>query len=221
MEDHSPMTSTVDPVAVLEPQVQPDIGSDSEASDADELQPAVVSEEDEDIIRRKQNIDFVTTISSLRIRPHNLSRMAIPLCRLVPMPMVRSTLECDLDELETKFIHGYEEGARVFYVSISDEGGQAGQFSSEEKRQWVDLWNATNDEFNKELSSHIELRNLVDAKFFICDGNHRYLAWMRHINRLHSADPNWHVRVDAIVLETKGKLGVAMQVMHDINKCDF
>lgn len=41
---------------------------------------------------------------------------------------------------------------------------------------------------------------------------------MSHINRLHSDDPIWHIAVDTILLETKRRVGAAMQVMHDINK---
>ena len=63
----------------------------------------------------------VTTLQSLRLFPNELCRMRIPLCRLVPMPMVRPTLASDILALEQQFVYGYEEGARVFYVSIADE----------------------------------------------------------------------------------------------------
>ena len=59
--------------------------------------------------------------------------MHIPLCRLVPMPMVRPTLASDILALEQQFVYGYEEGARVFYVSIADEQSCTGVFSIEEK----------------------------------------------------------------------------------------
>jgi len=75
-----------------------------------------------------------------------------------------------------------------------------------------------NTEFNAYLLSQPHLKHLVDAKFFICDGNYRRGAWMRHIQRLYNKDPKWHVSIDSIILDTKGRLGATMQVMHDINK---
>lgn len=198
---------------------QPEIGTLDSPSQMDVVATAV---EDpillEDDIRKAQRLDTVSIISSLRITSSDLSRMKIPLCRLIPMPMVRPTLSCDLKLLENQFIHGYEEGARVFYVSISNEEGQSGIFSATEKEEWGPLWNSVNDEFNEYLKSQAVLKHLVDFKFYVCDGNHRRLAWMSYIQSKHPNDRNWHISVDSIVLDTGGRIGVAMQVMHDVNK---
>lgn len=135
--------------------------------------------------------------------------------------MVRPTLACDLTLLENQFSGGYEEGARVFYVSVTDEDGQSSVFSAAEKESWGPIWNAVNEEFNSHLRSEPALKFLVDHKFFVCDGNHRRIAWMNHITRLHSTKRKWHVSVDSIVLNTRNRIGVAMQAMHDINKYNF
>lgn len=172
----------------------------------------------EDDIRKNQKLDFISTISTLRLQPIANSRMKIPLCRLVPMPLVRPTLSCDVTRLEQDFAFGYEDGARVFYVSISNEQGEYGVFTEEEKAEWGHLWNTVNDAFNLHLSSIPELRHLVDKKFYVCDGNHRRIAWMNYIQRKYSEKLRWHVSVDSIILDTKGRIGVAMQLMHDINK---
>jgi len=172
----------------------------------------------EDNIRRFQKMDTISVISSLRILPSELSRMQIPLCRLVPMLMVRPTLACDLTLLENKFTNGYEEGARVFYVSIADEDGNLLEFSVAEKEAWGPLWNAANEKFTMLLKSNPHLAYLAESKFFVCDGNHRRIAWMNHISRLHPLDIDWHICVDSIVLDTRNRIGVAMQAMHDINK---
>jgi len=137
---------------------------------------------------------------------------------MIPMPMVRPTLEYDLTILENQFSRGYDEGTRIFYVSIADEQGQTATFTEEEKSAWGPLWNSTNDEFNSKLKASPVLKHLVDSKFFVCDGNHRRITWMRHIQRLHSADKGWHVSVDSIILDTRHRIGVAMQAMHDNNK---
>ena len=54
----------------------------------------------EDDIRRAQKMDTVATLQSLRLFSNELSRMRIPLCRLVLMPMVRPTLASDILALE-------------------------------------------------------------------------------------------------------------------------
>ena len=51
---------------------------------------------DEDEIRQRQKLHSVATISSLRVKPFCSSRFAIPLCRLLAMPVVRPTLSSDL-----------------------------------------------------------------------------------------------------------------------------
>ena len=121
-------------------------------------------------------MDTVATLQSLRLFPNELSRIKIPLCRLVPMPMVRPTLASNILALEQQFVYGYEEGARVFYVSIADEQSCTRVFSVEEKQEWGLLWNLVNDQFNDQLRSNDCLSYLVDAKFFICNGNHRRIA---------------------------------------------
>lgn len=68
------------------------------------------------------------------------------------------------------------------------------------------------------MESVPKLRGFTNLMFFVCDGNHRHLAWMNHIERPHKNEATWHYSVDSIVLNTKDKIGVVMQVMHDINK---
>jgi len=183
--------------------------------------PSVEKDALEDDIRRSQKLDTVSILHGLRLTSTDSSWMRIPLCRLVPMPMVRPTLACNLTLLENHFSGGYEEGARVFYVFVTDEDGHTSVFSGTEKEGWGPIWNTVNEEFNNFLRSNSVLKHLVDHKFFVCDRNHRRIAWMNHITRLHSTKKKWHVFVDSIVLDTRNRIGVAMQAMqamHDINK---
>lgn len=46
-------------------------------------------EGDEDVIRGRQKLHFVATITSLQMKPASVSRFFIPLCQMVSMPMVR------------------------------------------------------------------------------------------------------------------------------------
>ena len=66
---------------------------------------------------------------SMRLTSNDLCQMKIPLCKLVPMPIVRPTLSSNLTILENYFSRGYKEGARVFYASISNKEGKQVMFS--------------------------------------------------------------------------------------------
>lgn len=59
----------------------------------------------------------------MRMLPKEASRFDILLCRMVYMPLVRPTLACDIKRLEAEFTHGYQPGAPVFNVSITNEHG--------------------------------------------------------------------------------------------------
>lgn len=114
--------------------------------------------------------------------------------------MVRPTLSCDLIKLEQDFTHGYREGACVFYVSTTNEKGNFMIMTSEERAALNPLWKVEVTKFEAFLDSEPELARLKNLRFYICDGNHRHIAWMSHINRLHSVDPSWHINVDCIIL---------------------
>ena len=186
--------------------------------DEDMLEERDTYEGDEDDIRSRQKLNSVATISRLRVQPLSSSRFNIPLCRMLAMPMVRPTLSSDLGKLEQEFVHGYRDGASVFYVSLTDEEGRTYEVCEADKESWGPIWCSKNDEFNSFLRSVPELANYENFMFFVCDGNHRRQAWWNHIQRLHSTEEDWHCSVDSILLDTKGKIGVVMQVMHNINK---
>ena len=206
-----------------QPQISGE-GEDEVEGDATELaamaELLVGEEKDlmEDDLREYHKVDSMNTIASLRMKPAHLFRLQIPFCRMVPMPMVRPTLSCDLDFLEHEFSKGYRDGAAVFYVTTTDEAGESSLFTDEEMEKWDPFWKEQNDIFNASVKSQPELRFLKNLKFFVCDGNHRLIVWMRYITRKHSKDKEWHYAVDSIVLDTKGRIELVMHVMHDINK---
>jgi hypothetical protein len=191
-----------------------------ECQDDDEegLRDIDVYEGDEDDIRTPQKLNSVATISRLRFQPLSSSRFPIPLCRMLAMPMVRPTLPSDLAKLEQEFVHGYREGASVFYVTLTNEEEKTQEVTESDKASWDPIWRAKNEDFNSFLLSVPELTGFTNLMFFVCDGNHRRQAWLNHIERLHKTDEAWHFLVESILLETKGKIGVVMQVMHNINK---
>jgi hypothetical protein len=109
---------------------------------------------------------------------------------MVPMPIVRPTLSSNLASLEDEFVHGYREGAAVFYLSITNEGGQIEKVTDEDLASWGPYWRAVNDRFEEFLSGVPRLRELRGVKLSVYDGNHRRQAWRNVISRLHSTDPS-------------------------------
>ena len=108
-----------------------------DAMDEDAMADILVGEDKdlmEDDLRDYHKVDSVNTIASLRMKPTNLFRLQIPLCCMVPMPMVRPTLSSDLDFLEHEFSKGYRDGAAVFYVTTTDEAGKSSIITEEDSK---------------------------------------------------------------------------------------
>jgi hypothetical protein len=105
---------------------------------SEDAQPSIDAEEDNDEstgvdeeeelstdqIRANRKVNSIATIEDLRLKPSSFSRMQVPLCRMVPMSIVRPTLSSDLASLEDKFVHGYWNGAVVFYLSVTNEAAR-------------------------------------------------------------------------------------------------
>jgi hypothetical protein len=94
-----------------------------------------VDEEDElsaDQIRASRKVNSIATIEVLHLKPSSLSRMPVPLCRLVSMPIIRPTLSSNLALLEDDFVHDYREGAAMFYLSMTNEGGLVEKVTDED-----------------------------------------------------------------------------------------
>jgi hypothetical protein len=123
-----------------------DVGDDAQPSieameDAQESPGIDVEDElSANQIRVSRKVNSIATIEALRLKPSSLSRMMVPLCRMVAMPIVRPTLSSDLASLEADFVHGYWEGAAVFYLSTTNEGGLVEKVSDEDLQSWGPLW---------------------------------------------------------------------------------
>jgi hypothetical protein len=187
-----------------------------DVSDGEQDEALLMLNEDE--LREMQKVNSIQCIQQMRISPMEESRFHIPLCRMVYMPLVRPTLAIDIKRLEAEFTHGYRPGAPVFYVSICNDKGEERSVKDVDTSNWGPHWTSVNEEFEAKLASNTHLRFLCGRMFFICDGNHRFKAWTGYIDRLHSDDREWHYSVDTICLDTKGKGGLLLDAMHDINK---
>jgi hypothetical protein len=169
----------------------------------------------------QQKVNLVASINSMRMSPVAKSRMRIPLCRMVFMPMVQPTLDSDLKKLGQEFVHGYWEGTCVFYVSLINETGEECFVSEEDKHVWGPLWDQQSEVFNMFVDFDPNMVHLKNRMFYVCDGNHRLLSWMGYIWRLHNSDIDWHYLVDSIVLDTKGKTSIVLSAMHNINRLNL
>ena len=69
----------------------------------------------------KRKVNSTITISPIRVGPN--SRLFVPLCRMVPMPIVLPALKGDITKLEADFFNGYRDDNRVFYISATDSKG--------------------------------------------------------------------------------------------------
>jgi hypothetical protein len=105
----------------------------------DNIESPRVDEEEElsnDQIRATKKVNSIATIEVLCLKPTSLSRMQVLLCRMVPMPIVRPTLSSNLASLRDEFVHGYRDGAAVFYLSITNEGAQIEKVMDEDLVSW-------------------------------------------------------------------------------------
>jgi hypothetical protein len=168
----------------------------------------------EDELCQVLKVNSIKCIEHMHITPKEASRFDIPLCRMIYMPLVRPTLASDIKRLEAEFAHGYRHGASVFYVTLCNERGEERAITDADLKSWDPLWIEAHNHFESQLRSNKHLQHLQGRMFFICDGNHRFKAWTGYIDRLHREDKEWHIAVDSICLDTKGKTGLLLNAMH-------
>lgn len=88
----------------------------------------------------------------------------------------------------------------------------------EEDKVWLNpLWKAANDQFEATLLADPDLRQFSKKYFHVYEGNHRVVAWKRHIETFHVDDPDWYISPDCIVLDGRQQSGLLLNAMNDIN----
>lgn len=195
----------------------------SEDSDDNETAKHPSHLKDKDMKFSEHEIRVCTTTDSVRAikgilnKPEEKCRFRIPLCRLKSYPKVRPVLEADVQKLQNEFTRGYREGDRVMYVSLFDEDSRDLLVSPEIVSTWDEHWVNANTRFEDDLCGDVDLHQFQGKMFYVYEGNHRLTAWMREIAEFHQDDPSWHMRVDCIVLDARGKNGVLVNAMADVN----
>ena len=188
---------------------------DSALDDEDAEQEGSLNEDE---LRENLKVNSNKCIEHMWISPKEASRFDIPLCRMIYMPLVWPTLASDIKHLEAEFAHGYHVGVSVFYVSICNERGEERSVTMEDTMGWNEHWRNENSLFELRLGNSPHLKHLQGKMFFVCDENHRLKAWTGFISRMHYDDREWHISIDSICLDTRGKSVLLLNAMHNINK---
>ena len=164
-----------------------------------------------------------TLFSQVNIRKHLEYRkllpvrLEVPLCRLKPTSWVRQALPADVQTVYDGFHIG--NWGTNFWVTCC---GTPGKFPEEEFDD-LERWQSVSDEFDAELEelcgSDPQNRDLyekiIGQYVHVWDGNHRALAWMKHIKD-NNGDP---IKVSCFVLnDTEADRGWISNFMRDINE---
>ena len=110
---------TGETIDTLEPLASPNSSSNSNSRFSTD---GLTVLESELRLQQQQKQYSFKFLSRLQIHPSH-SRVLVPLCRLIPLPLVRPILEQDVKKLEAEFVHGCRSGDRPLYVSIFNDVG--------------------------------------------------------------------------------------------------
>lgn len=167
----------------------------------------------------KETINFVLCLEKMRYKPRTKSKLQIPLCRMISLPIVRPYLKNDVMNLGSHFLNnGYMEGNGVFYVALENHEGMVVPVTIDVSDSWSPHWKTVNDIFEKHLLDDEDLQCFSNKMFHVWDGNHRLQAWLPIINGDHSEDMAWHCSVESIILEVKGSVGRLVSALHQVNR---
>lgn len=157
-------------------------------------------------------------LERLRFQPRQKSKIFIPLCRMICLPVVRPFLRNDVMKLASHFHkNGYIEGNGVFYVALENNESKTMDVTPEIIASWSPHWITVNAEFESMLSSDPVLNVFSGKMFHVWDGNHRIQAWMPIISNDHPEDFDWHFSVESIILEVKGDVVSMLTALHEVN----
>ncbi len=59
-------------------------------------------------------------LEKYKISPKHKADMVVPLCRMVPMLVVKHVFKIDILKMEQAFHMGYREGDKVFYLFLTN-----------------------------------------------------------------------------------------------------
>lgn len=125
----------------------------------------------------------------------------IPLCRLIPHAKVRD-LRDDLSGLKSAFgKEGYVAEKGAFIVSLWTTNREETFVTDDVMSAWDDCWREVNEEFDQELQTNEEFKNLMGKMFYVWEGNHRTVAWMAAIKERFSNTKAKHCRILCTIID--------------------
>jgi hypothetical protein len=126
------------------------------------VSPALSQQEIDTRLRgllKKEQVNCYSHLERMRFQPRAKSKISIPLCCMISLPVVRPFLKNDVLNLASHFVScGYLEENGVFYVSMEDNDGRNRAVTDEVVAMWSENWAAVNAEFEKLLQSDDDLR---------------------------------------------------------------
>jgi hypothetical protein len=82
-------------------------------------------------------VNTTSRLEKLRFQPRRKSKINIPLCRMVPLPIVCPFLKNDIMDLTAHFVVcGYMEGNGVFYVALKNNEGKTMDVTPDIMASW-------------------------------------------------------------------------------------
>ena len=166
----------------------------------------------------KESVPTASRLEKLKWQPKQKGRLFIPLCRMMPLPVVRPSLKNDVSQLATHFMSdGYMEGNGFFYVALQDNHGHTNDVTPTVLSKWSPEWKEVNEEFEKKLQADEDLKIFSNKMFMVWDGNHRLQAWMPIIEQFHAHDINWHFCVEGVILDPREDVPSVIAALHEVN----
>jgi hypothetical protein len=166
----------------------------------------------------KESVPTASRLEKLKWQPKQKGRLFIPLCRMLPLPIVRPYLKNDVSQLATHFMSdGYMEGNGFFYVALQDNHGHTNDVTPSVMTKWSSEWKDVNEEFENKLLEDDDLKIFSNKMFMVWDGNHRLQAWMPIIEQFHTHDINWHLCVESVILDPRGDVPSMIAALHEVN----
>lgn len=143
------------------------------------------------------------------------SRLSISLCKLIPLLLVRSILEVDVQLLKNEFVNGYREGNKVLYISLYDNNGVLKNIYNAET--WGEYWQSCNESFKRLLKSDCNYEKFSEKMFYIWEDNHRVTDWRWHIDCVHPKNHEWYHSIDYTLFEPTSSVAILLNAMYSVH----
>lgn len=66
------------------------------------------------------------------------------------------------------------------------------EVTAKDHESWDEHWQQKDREFETFLNVDSDLKFLSNKYLYVWDGNHHFLAWNDHIDKVHRGDLVWH-----------------------------